>query len=341
MFQIAELLAHAELAPLKAIYDKDQSDPRLVVACLGRDPDVQETIAMHKWMARSGYQRILTSWESADLLTFAVVHIKNLSLEIMRRNPFVLKPDPLPDNSWMNRLDPKRFEALLLAQETGDVPYVPTNMQIKDTIKPALEAENLSPFWKEMVKVVTDVQDGKVPLNSEQKALFDLWTEKAAKRRFYNPTDHETQPQPTQSRRLSPVQVTVYSWGEGDQRRINLRRLYKHIETQLINVEDDAKHAAEWVFGGTSKIDCKGSAENVAFRLYEEAKRAGILDRLASYFEFVIQPLPSVQADGDVIINNVSAGARGVAVGKNISQTIIVTGDINTGGDDYTRRNRW
>lgn len=345
MFAINDLLSHQDLAPLKKLYEQNESDPRLVVVAEGEGANILETIAMHKWLGSTGYQHIPTSWESDDLFTFDVVHISKLTIKIVRRNPFSSALAPLAPNSWLNRLEQKRFDALLLAQATGDIPMMPTTMQIKDQIKPAIEAGDLSDFWEEMVDAVLAAQSGVAPRNTDQKRLFSLW-EIAQHRRFYDPTDLETVPFPAirvenrQGGQPNVQPIRTYNWGmTREERSFKRREFHRHIAAQLKDVNGDAGRAAQWVFGTTSTVKLNDSALNVAFDLMQEAERRGDLDKLASYFDFV---MPSFQGQGDVIITNVAAGSGGVAIGKGVSQTIIMTGngnviqgDVDVRGGDF------
>lgn len=95
MFAIEELWKIEKLKPLQKAHDADPMDRRLVVVTDSTQPggvNIAETEALHTWLEKQGYRRIPDQWESADLDNLQVVHVSQLSLEVMRRDPFSLSP---------------------------------------------------------------------------------------------------------------------------------------------------------------------------------------------------------------------------------------------------------
>lgn len=337
MFAIEGLWLHTELKPLQKVYEGNPQDRRLVVVAKGDGVSLEETIALHQWCDKQGYRTIPSTWETEDLETLDVVHLSKFALTILRRDPFSLEPAPLTPNSWLNRLPPERFDALLLAQETGDVPLSPTRMHIKDTLKPALEAAELSASWQEIAADVAFAQSGQAPRNDRQKKVIKYW-QRAAPRRFFDPTASGLQvvniPQSQSEKPLERAAIT-YTWyapGEPSGWNWRLTELSSWIVTRYDY--DDLDLICSDVFGGTSSIKFTGKMKTTAFYIVEEALRRGYLDKLANavHFEMPAQPPappPSQifnQAGQQVIgaqINTVIGdGARNVAVGSGVTQII-------------------
>lgn len=347
MFAIEELWKIEKLKPLQKAHDADPMDRRLVVVTDSTQPggvNIAETEALHTWLEKQGYRRIPDQWESADLDHLQVVHVSQLSLEVMRHDPFSLSPSPLMPNSWLNRLPQDLFDALLLAQQCGDVPMVPNKLFIKDTLKPALEAESLSSFWSDMVALVRFAKSGDAPKNPTQKKTLADWAE-VVKRRHYDPTQAPSLVSQVESQPLPSVVVRKYEWYGADvtlQWNGRLTNLREWIAVR-VNGTDDLRNVATQLFG-SSVVTFTGNTRNDAHALVAEATRRGKLNDLASHFAFIQEdaavnsPSPFDQREQVVGGNQINITTGGGAViggnvvvgGDFVGRNVIITGDNNT-----------
>lgn len=326
MFLIEQLWTNEKLAPLKKAYDADRMDRRLVVAIDDSGSvNIAETESLHAWLEKQNYQRIPGDWETEELESLQVIHVSNLSLEVLRRDPFSATPTPLAPNSWLNRLPQERFDALLLAQVQGDVAMQPTRMEIKDAIKPALEAETLTAFWAGVVADVQFCKSGQAPKNSNQKKLLSNWRF-VEQRRHYDPTAG-VQPAPTESG-ATPVARVVrqYVWSDecGNQYRWNknMTVLRDWIEAHVRD-SSDLRICAMQIFGTSAHVQFTGSIRNDAHDLVSVAMRRDKLSDLAAYYDF----------DQELAMG----GSNQPSVPSPFSQTVygqqVNIGNINASGD--------
>ena len=340
MFSIEALLKIEELAPLKKVYEKNPNDRRIVVvAGPSGDVNVEETKALHAWLEQQQYRVIPQTWETGDLDELPVIHISQLSVAVLRANPFSILPQPLTPNSWLNKLDQDRFDAILLAQEMGDVERQPTQREIRDNIKPALEAEKLSDYWRGIMDLVKLAKSGAAPRNPREKALKSAW-QRVESRRHYDSTAFDSKEPVISNPRPEATVVRHYYWGDsGRMWTPEMTDLRDHILLFVDSTSDVTKVASE-VMGGYGNIHITGKLMTDVHALVGEARKRNKLDELASHFNY--EPQTGTISTGGGAFNqtgqrvhgnqynvSVGAGARGVAVGGNIVQTTIITGDNN------------
>lgn len=358
MFAIENLWKIEALAPLQKAYEANPNDQRVVIVKKQDDtPDDVATQALHEWLSTFSYEFIPGTWETADGAELPVVHVSKMTLKITRRNPF--NGQPLPPHSWLARLPQERFDALLLAQQQGNVPFAPNEMYITDTLRPALTAVTLSEFWRKAVAAVQFAQSGAAAQNDEQRRLINVDWPSAMKRRHYDPASAAVQAPAATGSSTPPAKIRTYQWYDDGERKSNWRhiQLRKWIANRVDSAADFRQLAAD-VFGKSYHIDLGGSIENAAFALVREAEKHDMLSVLATLVEFELQPpapsafnqtgqrvygqqvntgggaviLGNVVTSGDfiggnkIVVNSV-AGNRGVAIGGNVNQTVIITGD--------------
>jgi len=324
MFTIDTLWQVEALRPLKKAYETDQMDRRLVVVAVGADVNIAETTALHKWLEKTQYQSIPAEWETDGLDTLTVVHVSKLTLEILRRDPF--GANPLTPNSWLNRIDQDRFDAILLAQELGDVARNPTRLEIKDSIKPALEAEKLSSFWSEMVDAVKFAKSGAAPRNDLQKRVSVAWHRVEA-RRHYDPTEVQVVPTFVENT-VNPAERRAYHWGAGNWTP-QMTVLRDWIAGRL-NSTEDLRSVAYQILDTVTHIQITGTLRNDAHALVREAMLRGKLDDLANHFGYVqAQSTPMGGA-----FNQAGQAVYGQQV--NVGGATFINGSVNTGGGDLS-----
>lgn len=352
MFTIESLWKIERLSPLQKAHEVNPQDRRLVVVAdstqLG-GVHIAETEALHTWLESQGYQYIPDTWETVDLNQLEVVHISKLTIQIMRRNPFSWKPAPLAPNSWLAQLSQDRFDALLLAQQSGDVPWEPTILYVKDSLRPQLTAPDLSLFWTDTVADVKFAQSGDAPRNERQKQVLANW-EKVLKRRHYDPTDVAPPfPGPSSVQADQHVECRVYAWdganGSGTW-NARLTELRNWITDRTRNT-GEIQNIAMQVFGTFAYIQLTGQIRNDAHSLVREAALRRKLDELATIYDFVQDSndgsafnQAGQTVTGSQLNVTVGAGSRGVAIGSNVTQTVINTGgrafiggNVVVGGD--------
>lgn len=326
MFTIDNLWKIEVLQPLKKAHESNPLDRRLVVVVgANSEVDTGETESLHRWLEKQSYQSIPDEWETDDLDVLQVVHVSKMTLEVLRQDPFGVAP--LTPNSWLNRLEQDRFDALLLAQELDDVARQPTRFEIKDQIKPALEAAKLSAFWSEMVTHVQFAKSGQAPKNAEQKRVLAAW-DRVAKRRYYDPTAQSGEvlaSQPQAQREEVFVATRTYEWGAGwNERHTALRRWI----VEQVHTPNDLRVAAQDVFGSTVRLVMDGSMTNIAHTMVNEAIKMNRLDALASYFNYMQQSSSPFNQSGQTV-NGVQINTGG---GAFIKGNIVTSGDF-VGGD--------
>jgi len=350
MFSIESLWKNEKLAPLKKAHDADPMDRRLVVVIdADNSVNIAETELLHGWLEKQSYQRIPDTWETDELDTLQVIHVSQLSIEVLRRDPFSSTSAPLTPNSWLSKLPQERFDALLLAQQQGDVPHQPTKMYLKDTLKPSLEAEKLSSFWSDTVGSVKFAQSGAAPKNATQKKVLADWAV-VLNRRHYDPTSNRSQSIESSPVAQQDTVVRSYVWFDNGMYGWNQRlTALRNWISQRTSDENELRSVAQEVlgFGWYVRVNFTGRVSTTAHSLVEQAMHCNKLNELASYYKYEQQPTSSAfnqsgqtvhgqqvnisTGGGDFVgrdkYNVTIANARGVAIGGNISQTTIITGD--------------
>ena len=289
MFSVESLWKNEKLAPLKKAHDADPMDRRLVVVINGDSTvNIAETELLHGWLEKQSYQRIPDAWETEDLDTLQVIHVSQLSIEVLRRDPFSSTPTPLTPNSWLSKLPQDRFDALLLAQQQGDVPHQPTKMYLKDTLKPSLEAQELSPFWTEMVGNVKFAQSGAAPKNATQKKVLADWAV-VLNRRHYDPTQKRSRV--VAETDSSPI-VREYVWDEnGSTSHWNPRMtdLRNWITNRVTSLSDVRIAVTDIMPNSIGHIDFDGTINSAVHSMVKQAMHRGKLSEVATYFDYIQQ----------------------------------------------------
>lgn len=322
MFQIDEFLSHPELSSLRKRYEKDENDRRLVVVVNNGEPLVDETVALHKDLASSGYIFIPSTWETEDLDEYDVVHIRNLSLQTQRLNPFTNQPVAL--NSWLNRLPSERFDAILLAQELGELGHILNKRELLE-IKEELESD-LDTYWQGVVGNVRRLQLGMTPQSQEQVKLLNAWN-RAINRRFFVPMMTE---EPSQKENREK-QLVKYNWNH--MLRAELSSFIKKNMTKdsFIILVHGISNAIQY------RVNFETSYQNIVYNVVQELDKSNLLDILAAEINFVPQKQQvlsafnqggqtvygeqvNINTGGDSYKVVIGSGARNVAIGSNIRQ---------------------
>lgn len=345
MFAIDSLFQVEELSPLKKLYENDPSDRRLVVVVAGDNTaNIKETVSLHQWLESQGYRSTPDTWETENLDVLSVVHISQLALTVMRADPFAPKPAALPPNSWLNKLDQRVFDALLLAQEMGEVPRQPTRMFIIQSLKPTLTAENPEEFWASVLGDVAFAQSGEPAKNPRQKMVLDAW-ERVMRRRHYDPTSDDPEEDAGANSKLQitegVVTERVYDWQGADIAigwNETLTQFYKWIAQRLEN-PDDIRRIAAIAFGSSAGVSITGNMTNNVYSLVDYAKRYGKLSRLATVVNYEQSAragvsLRNADVQGDLEISGVKIINTGRA--PYVRGSVVVGGDF-VGGDKVGR----
>lgn len=334
MFSIESLWKNEKLAPLKKAHDADPMDRRLVVVVdADNSVNIAETELLHGWLEKQSYQRISDTWETDDLDTLQVIHVSQLSIEVLRRDPFSSTPAPLTPNSWLSKLPQERFDALLLAQQQGDVPYQPTKMYLKDTLKPSLEAEKLSSFWTEAVDNVKFAQSGAAPKNATQKKVLTDWAI-VLNRRHYDPTNNRSQSVESSPIVQHDTVVRNYIWSDNGAYGWNPRlTALRNWISQRTSSENELRNVAQEVLGfnGYVRVNFTGQVSTTAHSLVEQAMHHNKLNELASYYNYEQQSVSSAfDQSGQTV--------RGQQVNINTGGGAYIGGQINLAGGDFVGR---
>jgi hypothetical protein len=341
MFAIENLWKIDALKPLQKAYEANNADHRIVIAKRLDDVDVAATQALHEWLATFSYEFIPGTWETAKGEELPVVHVSKMTLRITRRNPF--NGQPLPPHSWLAKLPQERFDALLLAQQQGNVPFAPNEMYITDTLRPALTADALSEFWRKAVTAVQFAQSGAAAQNDEQRRLINTDWPSAMKRRHYDPAVATVSPAPVAPSCTASVKVRAYQWYDDGQRRWNWRhiQLRKWIANRVDSAAGFRQLAAD-VFGKSYHLDLGGSIENAAHALVREAENHDMLSMLATLVEFELQlqqPTTSAFNQTDQTVCGTQINTNG---GAFVGGSVVIGGDFVGGnviiGDKIVRR---
>lgn len=328
------------MKPLQKAYEANNADQRIVIVKRLDDADVAATQALHEWLATFSYEFIPDTWETATGEELPVVHVSKMTLKITRRSPF--SGQPLPPHSWLARLPQERFDALLLAQQQGNVPFSPNEMYITDTLRPALTADTLSEFWRKVVAAVQFAQSGAAAQNDEQRRLINVDWPSAMKRRHYDPAA-TVPPTPVTPSSTASVKVRAYQWYDDGQRKWNWRhiQLRKWIANRVDSAAGFRQLAAD-VFGKSYHLDLGGSVENAAHALVREAENQDMLSMLATLVEFELQPQEPAQS----AFNQTGQTVYGTQVNTNggafVGGSVVIGGDFVGGnviiGDKIVRR---